>query len=478
MRCAVLISRPVRLGPSCGWGQRQACTRSRRSLRRLMLGSLALVAPVILQAQSSATDAPLTLAESVELALAQHPAMRAAMASSEQARALVRGAEAAKVPTLTITASAVRYQYPMLVTPLHGIVPGQAPPFDKTLIQGMATMSYTLFDGGARSAGIRRARVHSAAAEEVLDASRQALVAQVVVAYAQVLAKQQVLDAHDRRIAAIEAELARTRQRFVVGRAPAVETLRAEAALANAEAERVHFATALELAERDLTRLVGADYGDIGADRLVPIALADSTQPSREDVVRAALESNPAVERARRLRTAADAAVNVARAGRWPELKLSAAYYQRGGAATAYRDDWSLGTMLAFPLFTGGATGAEVSRAHATRRDADAQFELARLQLKQDIDRALSAIEEAYARRVSLTSAVARFAEVARIERLALEAGSGTQADYLGAEADLLGARAGLAEVVMSEITARAELARITGQLDLGWLQRAIEAKP
>ena len=69
-------------------------------------------------------------------------------------------------------------------------------------------------------------------------------------------------------------------------------------------------------------------------------------------------------------------------------------------------------------------------------------------------------------------------AEVARIERLTLDVGSGTQTDYLDAEAKLLSARASLIEARHAEISARVELARITGELSRDWLGRTVEATP
>ena len=54
-----------------------------------------------------------------------------------------------------------------------------------------------------------------------------------------------------------------------------------------------------------------------------------------------------------------------------------------------------------------------------------------KLQVEEDIDRALSVIREARARLESLVIAVARAEEVARIEQLLLETGSGPQTDFL-----------------------------------------------
>jgi outer membrane protein TolC len=59
-----------------------------------------------------------------------------------------------------------------------------------------------------------------------------------------------------------------------------------------------------------------------------------------------------------------------------------------------------------------------------------------------------------------------------------LESGAGTQTDYLNAEADLLTARGGYIEARYDEIAGRAELARVTGVLDLAWIEQNLEPEP
>ncbi|MDO8667184.1 MAG: TolC family protein, partial [Gemmatimonadales bacterium] len=78
----------------------------------------------------------------------------------------------------------------------------------------------------------------------------------------------------------------------------------------------------------------------------------------------------------------------------------------------------------------------------------------------------------------ALRSAVEQSEEVARIERLSLEVGSGTQTDYLDAEANLLRARASLIEARHAEISARIELARIAGELSPDWITTKVTHGP
>jgi outer membrane protein TolC len=68
--------------------------------------------------------------------------------------------------------------------------------------------------------------------------------------------------------------------------------------------------------------------------------------------------------------------------------------------------------------------------------------------------------------------------EVTRIERIALEAGTGIQTDYLRAEADLADVRASRAQAENAHVVARAELARARGRLTPEWLRANLETAP
>src|SRR5690606_24171249 len=101
------------------------------------------------------------------------------------------------------------------------------------------------------------------------------------------------------------------------------------------------------------------------------------------------------------------------------------------------------GVELSWPIFTGGATRAAVARARAELDAARSELEVVRLETEQAVDVARTALVEAEAMAEALAIAVSQWEEVARIEALALDAGSGVQADLLSAQAGLFQARAG-----------------------------------
>jgi outer membrane protein TolC len=418
---------------------------------------------------------PLSLHDAVERALASHPSVGAARARRDESRAALREARAPRFPSLRLAGSLTQYQKPMVVTPIHGFTPGQQPRFDETLIQGTATLAYTLFDGGARGARVRRAGAQAGAANADLTANEQAIAARAVAAYLDVLGKKELLDAQDAQLNALKSEMARVQQLHDVGRAADVEVLRVEAVLATGEADRVRAANALDVAERELERITSAQASTLRAEALRPVRLTDTAIGAREVLVTQALESSPIMAQAGLQTVSAQAQASATRGARWPELRLVGNYLDFGADEGEHVLEWNAGVQLTYALFTGGATSGNIARADAAYRAAEEQARAARHQVEQDVDRTLAAVRDASARVTSLQRAVDRFGEVARIEKLALDTGGGTQTDYLKAEADLLSAKANFIDAHHREVTARVELARVLGQLSMNWLQQNLE---
>ncbi len=193
------------------------------------------------------------------------------------------------------------------------------------------------------------------------------------------------------------------------------------------------------------------------------------------------MTNNPELESARQGLEAAEAGHRVAKGAWIPSLRLGGAY-QLFSSDNAFGEDgnttteWNLGVVLSYPLFTGGNRANEVSQANAEARRAREELRLAELETRESVDRALNAALETGALVTALSRAEEHQSEVVRIERLSLEAGAGTQTDYLRAEADLARARALLVEAQHAEIAAWVEVARVVGELTPEWLDRTVEA--
>lgn len=425
-----------------------------------------------------AAAAGLTLPAAVERALAKFPSVAAARAQQRQAQEGLAAAEGARGPRGVLNGWATQYQKPVAVSPIHGFSPGLLPDFDRTILQGQLSANYVIWDGGATGARIAAAGSQLGGAEAALGAAEQDLAERVAAAYLTALGKARTLAAHDQRMAALESELARSRRLLDAGKAPQVEVLRAEANFAGARSQRVSLAAALDNAERDLARLLDVPVEETRASRLAPEHLRDPGAPDREALARAAIEKSPAVAQARAQLAVAEANVTLAVSALRPELRAVANLNDwassKGNAAT----EWNAGFQVVVPLFDGGTVRRRVAQAQAGRDAAAEQARLAEAQVREAIDRAAAAAEEAEGRIESLARAADRFAEVARVQKLLLDNGAGTQTDYLAAEADLLTARASLAEGEQAVVLTRVDLARAAGRLTLDWLSANLETRP
>ncbi len=421
---------------------------------------------------------PLTLSSAVALAQETYPSVGVALATEAGATAAVGATTAAWWPRLGSQLSLVGHQEPMLVAPLHGFGPEQLErvEFERTLVQGNLSLGWTVFDGGARVNRIRGAKAGAAGAAASLTAAEMELTAAVTRAYLQVLTARGVLDAQERRIAALSAERDRVALFLEQGQAARVQVLRVDAALAEAEAQRIAASADLDLAERDLARLVDLPVNQTRVAELMPVRLSEAAGLSeRARLVETAKVMSPELQRARQELERAEAGRRVARASWIPSLNVSGNYLGFSSSAGNTTTEWNVGLALSYPIFTGGARSSAVSEASAALRAAQERMRLAELRTTEAVDRALSASQETQALVEALGQAVEHQTEVVRIEQLSLEAGAGTQTDYLRAEADLARARSLLVQARHAEIAARVELARVTGELTVEWLARNLE---
>ena len=423
-------------------------------------------------------QAPLTLGDAAAAVLRVHPTMAAAEAALARAESGEREARSALLPSLQLEGSAMRFEEPMVVAPLHGFDPTRPPLFDNTLYQGAASLSYTLFDGGARRARIGRAGQLADAAEAGAAAAAQALLVQLSQSYLRVLANRELVAAHRARVEAVGSERVRAAQLFEQGRAARLVLLRADAALSSAGADTVNATSQLETAERTLARLLAQDPAALRGRPLGAVRSDVSPPADRAAALRASLERNAEVQRAKAQVAAAERTRREAAAAWLPRLQLAGRYVEYGSSHGRQAGEWQGGLQLGYPLFTGGARAAVVDRAQAELAAARAELAALELRLADAVDAALTSWAAAHARVAALGAVLGQAEEVARVEQLALRQGAGVQSDYLLAEAEVFRARASLAEARYAEVGARVELARATGELSVQWLHENVEMAP
>ena len=346
------------------------------------------------------------LSDLVQRAERSNNNLQLAAARLAQARALLKRADADRLPQLGVSAGAARE-----ATPLTGYRP-------TTQISVGANLSYEVDLVG------RLAQTSSAAA---LDArEREALLQDArLLVHADVARSYFVLRALDAERALVQGTvgsyrdtLRLTERRFDAGDIPELDVARARSELAATESEALSLDRQRSQVEHALAALVGEpasgfDIAPAGWDAALPQVPAG--------VPSTVLARRPDIAAAQSALQAAQARVGIAQAAWWPTLALTAA----GGQASPELSDlfktvtrtWGLGLLLNLPLFDGGRRAAGVAQSEAQVDAAVARLRAQMLVAFKDVEDELAALrllalqDEAQARAVTAAARVTLLSE-------------------------------------------------------------------
>ncbi|WP_305097312.1 TolC family protein [Croceibacterium aestuarii] len=190
---------------------------------------------------------PQSAEEAVKLALAANPALGKAKSAADMARAGVKAAKAAELPTVGLYAegSSVRDQF----------FPGYAA--DSASVGLRA--SWNFFSGGRASARVRKASAEARAAEADAAAAAQQIEGQAVESFATLRSARSQLAAARAREAATEQALRGTRLEVEVGAKPQLALLDAEREAIAARTARISAAGQVLVAAHVLRAIAGLE---------------------------------------------------------------------------------------------------------------------------------------------------------------------------------------------------------------------------
>lgn len=391
------------------------------------------------------------LAQLIDRALARNPDLGIATARIDQARALLRVARAAMLPTVTASAG------------LGGTRTDRATdPFDFS--EGFAGLDVSydvdLFGAGSaeRRGGLQRLR----AAGLDRDAALVLVEAEVARAYVQRAALSDRIALLDRNIAQA-AELERIiRARREAGAASRVDLGLQTIQLRQLEVERIRLAEAIDQTRTALAVLVG---DEAPAFTSAPALLSGFTIPSfspgspGELLVR-----RPDIRAAEARIAAAGGDVAQARAAFFPQLRLSASgLVQAASLGGPVGTVLSIGANLLAPIFNRGRLHGEYDAATARQRESVELYRRDLLTALAEVENALSAGARSREREALLLQVLEEARLTARLARLSYIEGEADLQQVLDAEALLVEAEDARALVLQQRLESAIDLFRATG---------------
>ena len=407
--------------------------------------------------------APLSAIDAVDLTLCNNPQTREVWAAARVQAAQVGVAQAAWLPGLDGRLGASRYQNDGRYYNSNSAV---------------LTLSWLVFDSGARSANGENARQLLAAAAATQDSTVQSLFLSALQAfYTAQATRAAVVSTTEAERAAREGFNA-AESRYNVGVATPADRLLAQTALSQATLNRIRAEGEARNALGALANVMGFKAGQSLAIEPPPAALPDAGfQREVAALIAEAEVRRPDLKAAEAQVKAAQAGVDLAQAQGRPTISVST------GPTWAETDRVSvnggvIGVTVNVPIFTGFDTTYRVRSAEAQVDVRAAQLDRLRNQVALDVWKAYQSLTTATQ---SLRTTLDLVASAEQSERVALgryKAGVGTVLDLLTAQSALASARLQRIQAALDWYVYRATLAQSVGALDYTLLQPAAEGRP
>lgn len=400
----------------------------------------------------------------VEDAFAANTDLAVAVARVDEARALVREADASFYPQVDANVSRNR----SLSSAATGLLP-PGTPRERNNYRATLDVSYEIDLFGRLRGAADAARADLAASEAARDGVRLALAAQVASAYFALQALDSRRDIVRRTLGLREEALQLERKRQGAGLASDFDLRQLEAEVASVRAQLPLIERERGVQEAALLVLTGRSPRDILEARL-------ATEP-REPALGAAvvppglpselLLRRPDLVEAEQRLVAANARIAVARAAAFPSISLTGFLGSESSALSSLFSGpagiWQLAIAAAQPIFAGGRLEARTEAAQARERQALAQYQGAIRNAFREVRDALAAQARARESFEAESDRVTALAEAARLARLRHEHGLASRLEVLDAERNLLAARNGRVEAARAHRAAIADLFRALG---------------
>jgi len=243
-----------------------------------------------------------------------------------------------------------------------------------------------------------------------------------------------------------------------IGTGAAADVARADVEIADAALAAATADAAVQTARAGLARAIGLPAGaaiDIpdAEPEAGPLPELPVEGPERPELVALRGQAESA-------RTQAE----VAEAGYWPDVSISASAGLQDNEFFPTQEVWAIGAVVEFPIFSWSTVAPAVDAAEARAEQVEARLEATRDDIALEIESAWYALEEARARLGACGPLLASAAENLRVAEGLYQEGSGSMIELVDARAAILRAQITRVQAVRDLAVAAARLRWAAGE--------------
>jgi outer membrane protein len=397
----------------------------------------------------------LSLADALQLALANNLSYQAAAQDVKVAEARVIQAGAGRVPSLSTGYSFVHTQnaafFNFQAPGPGGKLVNKPIFFSATYLNNVnATLDYALYSGGAVQAAVGQAAAGLSAAQSDYAAQRATVIRDVTNAYFQLIEAQRGTAIADQTVSVAEQNLKTANDGLSAGTLAKADVLRQEVTLANAQVRDIQVKADASLANATLANLLNVNLGS----QIEPTEELAAATPSYalDDVLADATSRRNELGAARAAVDIADEAVKAARSGTLPAIALQVSdASSKPNFENVPQPQLSETLAVTWKLFDGGLTHGKVAEATADVAKAKINYKQLSNGVDLEVRQAYFNYTAAQAQVGANKSAQDAADESLRVSQLRFKSGVGTslelsdalladstaRTDYVNAQANL-----------------------------------------
>jgi outer membrane protein TolC len=415
---------------------------------------------------------PLSLADAVDAALQQNPAVLKAQKDLEATQGISIQTRAISLPSLGVTGSYSAVQrtdidtFPVNVLGV-GIVTFGTPQNWSTQIK----LVQSIYQGGRMLSAWRAADLLKQQSMLNYRTVLADTILSVEISYDDVLLAMQQISVREASVELLTRELTDTTRRFEAGTVPRFNVLRAEVELANARPPLIIARNRLRVSKNVLSNLMGVNLPRETLED-IPLVLTGKLEAEPLDME---LPRAIALALAQRTELAALGKAQAlrkedlisAKAGYKPALQGFFGYDAHNSMFTSdlttELHGWMGGAQASWNIFDGMRTRGRVMEARANYERSEVELDEAARRIELEVRTSYSNFIEAREVLESQKKVLEQAEEALRLAAARFDAGTGTQLDVLSAQTALTDARSTQAQALHDYSTARARLQRAIG---------------
>jgi outer membrane protein TolC len=330
---------------------------------------------------------------------------------------------------------------------------------------GKLAAVWPLYDSGQTWYGVRQAELGQKETSLEMTRMRQQVIAQTVVTYVGLLMARENLIIVQQSLKTARAHQKMVEHLYESGFVVKSDLLRTQVHIADLEQQRLQAASQVEIARAELNAAMGVEV-DSKFDLTDQLDGKQGSTAPIQRWIEIALDQRADLKQIDLKLSAAEEEIKKTLAAYLPSLNLAGNYEVNTESFDESADNYTVGAIVTFNIFSGNLTSAKVREAKATQRQIQAMRRNLKQRILVETQQAYMQADNAWRRIRVARAAVTQAEEALRIVRNRYKNGLFTIVDLLNSELALQQAHTNHLRAVHDYKVAKANLMLAAGTLD------------